>query len=347
MICPRLNMVCRWGVHRVSVETQAAGTCYLDHARSGIVLALQALQLPPHSKVGMMIYNCDTVMNAITSAGHDVVFVDVTPQLTMDLEHLAARANDMQVLIVTHLFGIVNNIAAIREKFPHLIIIEDCAHAMGCNCGTGGDFAVYSIGQGKFLSVGEGGILQVNNCNYRDKLVTQVQLLPKISWRKEVKQYLHINMMGLLSKPIVYTIFTRKIKSSKPRKADKKMTVPQRMSSLVRGWYEVDKPHIQNYVAQQLRNMAVWKEFLQTKEVTCTCLDTKNGFMLPVWSEKKILTFKGIETATHFAQCIIWAREFGYKDDCPCAEQLVQHLTMLPCYYTLTEQQLKKQLYGK
>ncbi len=347
MIIPRLNMLCRWRMRFPKQRNSREDMFYLDHARSGIVLALQVLALPKHSKVGVMIYNCDSVMNAIVSAGYDVVFVDVKPNLTIDMEHLNERAKDIQVLIVTHLFGIVNDIKVICERFPHLVIIEDCAHAMGCKCGEAGDFTVYSIGQGKFPSIGRGGILQVNNLNFRDKIARQVQQLAQVTLKTQVLQYIRMNIMGLLSIPMVYTWFTSKIKSSVPRKADKKMIIPQCMSNLVRGWFEVDKLYVQEYKAQQLRNIAIWKEYLQKKEIVCTCLETQNGFMLPVWSETKLPTFTHIETATHFAQCIVWAYEFGYKGDCPCAEDLVQHLTMLPCYYTLTEKQLKRQLYGK
>ncbi len=347
MIIPRLNMQCRWNVGGKSRVDVAPDMFYLDHARSGIVLALQALQLPPHSRVGMMVYNCDTVMNAIASAGHDVVFVDVTRELTIDMEHLAARAQDMQVLIVTHLFGIVNDIAAIRARFPHLIIIEDCAHAMGCACGREGDFAVYSIGQGKFPSIGQGGILHVNNETYHPAIRRMVEELPQDGWGTMIREYAKNNIFGLLSKPWVYGLFTQRLKNKNGHEVDKASIQPKRMSRLVQGWYEQEKPRITEYVAQQIRNVDVWKEYLQQSGVVCTCLDTQNGFMLPVWMEQPLCKFIGIETATHFAQCIEWARAFGYTGDCPCAEDMVKHLTMLPCYYTLKEKQLKKQLYGK
>ena len=40
-----------------------------------------------------------------------------------------------------------------------------------------------------------------------------------------------------------------------------------------------------------------------------------------------------VETATHFANCITWAKQFGYIDgNCPMAEQLSQELLMIPTY---------------
>jgi dTDP-4-amino-4,6-dideoxygalactose transaminase len=41
----------------------------------------------------------------------------------------------------------------------------------------------------------------------------------------------------------------------------------------------------------------------------------------------------GIETATHFAKTIEWAKQFGYTDgQCPMAENLTKELVMIPTY---------------
>ena len=131
----------------------------LNHARSGILLALQALKLAPQSKVGVMAYNCHTVFNAVAQADCIPVFLDVTDGMTIDVEDLNKKVSGLSALVVTHLFGIQNDVALIRTKYPHLPIIEDCAHAYGIT-DIQGDFAVFSIGQGKLPSLGDGGILQ-------------------------------------------------------------------------------------------------------------------------------------------------------------------------------------------
>ena len=60
----------------------------LDHARSGILLALKAMGLPKGSGVGVMVYNCHTVPNAVHQAGYELVFLDVTDDLRLDMEDL-------------------------------------------------------------------------------------------------------------------------------------------------------------------------------------------------------------------------------------------------------------------
>ena len=49
--------------------------------------------------------------------------------------------------------------------------------------------------------------------------------------------------------------------------------------------------------------------------------------------EQELYRKKGIDTDTHFANTIIWAKEFGYiQGQCPNAEKLVSHLLMVPTY---------------
>ena len=97
----------------------------LNHARTGIYMALQA-SLPRGGRVGVMAYNCDTVMNAIYQAGCECVFLDVNDDLQIDDDALYMKR--MDAIVVTNLFGIHNDIDAIKKKCPNLIIIADIAH---------------------------------------------------------------------------------------------------------------------------------------------------------------------------------------------------------------------------
>jgi dTDP-4-amino-4,6-dideoxygalactose transaminase len=48
---------------------------------------------------------------------------------------------------------------------------------------------------------------------------------------------------------------------------------------------------------------------------------------------QKEFTQQGVETATHFNNAIVWAKEFGYTEgQCPTAERLTKELLMIPTY---------------
>ena len=132
------------------------GEYLVNHARTGIVMALRAT-LPKGGRVGVVAYNCHTVANAVANAGCTPFFVDVTEGLRIDVSSIPV---DLDAIVVTNLFGIRNDISAIRAKCPRAIIIVDNAHGYGLP--VEGDFTVYSINQGKFPALGCGGILVVS-----------------------------------------------------------------------------------------------------------------------------------------------------------------------------------------
>jgi|ERR1022692_81906 dTDP-4-amino-4,6-dideoxygalactose transaminase len=92
---------------------------------------------------------------------------------------LLALSPNTKAVIVTHLFG--NPVDAVRIadicKMRGIILIEDCSHAHASRIGqqrvgTFGDAAIYSIGAGKMISGGHGGILVT-----RDSVVRDIALL--------------------------------------------------------------------------------------------------------------------------------------------------------------------------
>jgi dTDP-4-amino-4,6-dideoxygalactose transaminase len=161
------------------------GEYLLNHARSGIVMALRAA-LPEGGRVGVVAYNCHTVANAVVESGCTPVFVDVTEDLHVDVQHLDGLQLD--AIVLTNLFGIHNDIAAVRQALGDAPIIVDNAHGYGLP--AEGDFCVYSINQGKFPSLGEGGLLMVNNPQYQAAIDAQYADLKGCSMPQEAKLYI-------------------------------------------------------------------------------------------------------------------------------------------------------------
>ena len=323
------------------------GEYLLNHNRSGLFLALKSLDLPAGSYVGVMVYNCRTVMNAVDQAGFKVRFIDVDENLRMDLEDLRRKKRGLSALIVSHLFGIANDIDAIRDICPDIPIVEDCAHAFGMRqCGVKGDFAVYSIGMGKFPSIGDGGILTVNNLAYKASVDRLYAEIPDYSRIQEWRLFGKLLAMHWLYKPCIYSLFTLPLLKRNNRKIAKAKE-PVKMLRMSRG--------VSAVFAATLPCVDQWRErHRNVFERLADCYKDKNGvrvvkdgfeagnaFMLPIYcdhpSEIKVeLRRQGIEAETHFRHCLIWAKEFGYeKGDCPKTEDLLLHLLMVPTYKKL------------
>jgi dTDP-4-amino-4,6-dideoxygalactose transaminase len=106
------------------------------------------------------------VPGAIAAVGARPVFVEVTDDLTIDLDDLAAKAGLARVLLLSHMRGHVcdmDRLAAICAD-AGVTVIEDCAHTMGARwrgvpSGRHGHVACYSMQTYKHVNAGEGGFL--------------------------------------------------------------------------------------------------------------------------------------------------------------------------------------------
>lgn len=310
-----------------------AGEYLLNHARSGIVMALRTT-LPHGGKVGVVAYNCHTVANAVVQSGCTPVFVDVTNDLHVDVQQLAGL--ELDALVLTNLFGIRNSIAEVRNVVGDLPIIVDNAHGYGLP--LEGDFTVYSINQGKFPALGEGGILYVNNPAYAEPIQTQYACLKGYTTIQELKLYATMLLKALMHTPWIYQTITLRIKKNRQTAACHSEVVLKRMATGVSRMYQQTLTTIPQEIVLQQHNAQTTAEYLLNQNMAQHTWYGENAFMLIAQTEKpKVLKNhllqRGIETATHFSHAIDWAQEFGYtKGSCPTAEQLTKKLLMIPTY---------------
>jgi len=282
----------------------------LDHARTGIYLALR-IALPNGGKVGVMAYNCDTVMNPVMQAGCRCVFLDVNENLTLNTEQYALQKLD--AIVVSNLFGIHNDIKAIRKACQKAVVIVDNAHGYGLP--NEGDFTVYSINQGKYPALGPGGILYVNNSTYQDNFTQWgLSLLCKIGLINQIKEFVSMLVKAILYHPFIYGWFTRPLKSEKIKSGQPEPIHIRPMSPGVSRLYNTWLiEHDYNKVA---------KPFMDVIHTD----DPKR-----VIAEYRAI---GVEAETHFKYWPMWAAHYGYiQGSCPVAERLIHELVMVPNYY--------------
>lgn len=304
------------------------GEYLLNHARAGIVLALKAA-LPNGGPVGVVAYNCHTVANAVVNAGSTPVFIDVTDELKINTASIPA---DLDAIVVTNLFGIHNDINAIRERCPHMVIIVDNAHGYGLP--VEGDFTVYSINQGKFPALGEGGLLYANE-DWRLKIDDLYKALPGYNFIAQLKLFAQMMIKAIAYSPCIYWL-TMKMKKSTNPKVHEKVTMLQ-MAPGVRRLYQAWLPNADNEITAQRANA---KQIcnIQSKISNSQYMIGSNAFMAIVRTEdpaalKAEFAKRGVETETHFKNAITWAKQFGYVEgSCPKAEELTTKLVMIPTY---------------
>ena len=128
--------------------------------------ALRAVRVQPGDRVLTNAFTLAPVPGAIASVGAVPVFVGVTENLTIDLEDLQAKADQADVLMLSHMRGHLcdmHRLMAICDA-AGVTVIEDCAHTMGAAwqgvpSGRWGKVGCYSTQTYKHINSGEGGFL--------------------------------------------------------------------------------------------------------------------------------------------------------------------------------------------
>lgn len=138
----------------------------LPSASYALRVGLQVLGVTVGDEVLCAAIDWPSGLAAIASLGATPVPVAVDPAtLTLDPgAAAAARTPRTRAIVACHLHGICADVPAIRRLLPGVAVLEDAAQAFGSRidgrlAGTLGDAAVLSLGPGKQIDAGEGGVL--------------------------------------------------------------------------------------------------------------------------------------------------------------------------------------------
>lgn len=147
-----------------------------------LFVALRAAGVVPGEKVLVNAFTLAPVPGAITHAGADPVFVDITDRTVIDIDDLErkAKASGAKFLLLSYMRGHMpdmDDVMAVCSRLG-LTVIEDCAHTMGAGwdgrlSGTYGVAACFSTQTFKHINSGEGGLLVTDD----DDLAAQAILL--------------------------------------------------------------------------------------------------------------------------------------------------------------------------
>ena len=133
-----------------------------------LAAALRALGVQPGDQVLTNAFTLAPVPGAIANVGAEPLFVEVTPDLVMDLDDLQAKmaASSAKVLMLSHMRGHIcdmDRLMAICDA-AGVKVVEDCAHTMGATwdgtpSGRHGVVGCYSTQTFKHINSGEGGLI--------------------------------------------------------------------------------------------------------------------------------------------------------------------------------------------
>lgn len=187
----------------------------VSSGKAALTLILEAIKAlsPEKQKVLIPAYTCFSVPSAIVKAGLDVSLCDIDPP-TLDFDYCQlekAIDNSTLCVIPSHLFGIPSDMDRViaLAKAKGVYIVEDAAQAMGGSyngrlLGGIGDVGFFSLGRGKNISCGSGGIIITNSDMIASEIYNRYTLLQTITRAESLRTLLGLALMAIFIHPMLY-----------------------------------------------------------------------------------------------------------------------------------------------
>jgi dTDP-4-amino-4,6-dideoxygalactose transaminase len=183
---------------------------------AALALTLEALKsLSAKTDVVVPAYTCFSVPAAVLHARLRPVSCDISPS-TFDFDPaLLEQALNAQTLCVIahHLFGLPSNIGRIRALCAagRIVVVEDAAQAMGVEAngrplGTLGDVGIFSLGRGKQITCGSGGIIVTRSREIAEAIGRQFAAVQLPRRFEDLKDLAALVLMKIFIRPRLYWI---------------------------------------------------------------------------------------------------------------------------------------------
>ncbi|MBI2151761.1 DegT/DnrJ/EryC1/StrS aminotransferase family protein [Candidatus Woesearchaeota archaeon] len=160
--------------------------------------------------IGVPAFTCHVVLDAVKRAGCLPRFYD--SGIVADGKEVCKIIGKVDALLVCYNFGFMPDMKKISQlcQKNKVILIEDCAQALGANCnnkqaGSFGDYAFYSFGISKNISFCGGLIASKKELN--------LEKLPKFPTLKSCKAVLEVLIAPFFFNKLIYPISSKLLKN--------------------------------------------------------------------------------------------------------------------------------------
>ncbi|MFH1768715.1 MAG: DegT/DnrJ/EryC1/StrS family aminotransferase, partial [Candidatus Omnitrophota bacterium] len=188
---------------------------FFNSGLSCFYLILEALKQSSDKKeVILPAYTAGSLVVAVKKAGLTPVLCDISlDDFNMDIDSLGGVICEKTLCVLgVHMFGLVQKgLAELKERFPDVFTIEDCAQAMGSklkgkDVGIFGDISFFSFNRGKNLSTYGGGMIAAGDGKISE-LMQQAALssgAPRLTLLEKTDILFKLLALNLAINPLVY-----------------------------------------------------------------------------------------------------------------------------------------------
>jgi perosamine synthetase len=186
----------------------------VSSGKAALTLILLALKsLSDRRQVVIPAYTCFSVPSAIVKAGLEVTLCDIDP-VSFDFDYkLLPEVMTSKTLCVVpdHLFGIPSDMERLVGlcKDQGVFVVEDAAQAMGGRykgkmLGTVGDVGFFSLGRGKNITCGSGGVIVTNSDTIANAIAAHYCNLREQGIASVLKNFFQLLLMSVFIRPSLY-----------------------------------------------------------------------------------------------------------------------------------------------
>ena len=346
-----------------TLELKELGNCIpVRSGRAALVAALRSLNLPPGARVGVPLYCCSVVFDAIAAAGGSPRFLDVDPAtFCISAADLFSKASTLDAVLAVHMFGNPCDMPALQAAAGGLPIVEDCAQAIGSKlngrmAGSLGTIAIFSFRSGKYLSVGEGGAIFSKDSAIHARASQLVEAMPAAGAMAECSHVSKTYLKSVLRTRPFYGVVGYPLW----RAWNRKQSLTTNFSIALGRIYKADLTitrrrlaRLDSAIAKQRANAEYFFRTLKL-ENNMLCLEQSGAFynrlQYPITfasieqrdSVAAYLLSKNIDTVKYLDGIVNTAARHGYMGDCPVAELLSERVLIIPSYHSLNKKEVQR-----
>lgn len=335
---------------------------WTNSGRTSLYAILKSMELPAGAKVGVPLFCCSVVFNAICQAGLSPCFLDSNlHDCNISVEDLRKKRLNLAAVVAVHMFGHPSNMDGVVAVADTIPVIEDCAQSIfstyyGKQTGQLSTASFFSFRCGKYISAGEGSAIFCREPELQKKIERTVR-----SFKSRSTLNMLIDVLMAFGKATLYNRpWYGLIGYPIGMRLDKKLNLTAKDGfetgkiasthlALINSRFArfPEKINLQREHAHMLLNAVVPRDFcLPAEGPGCSsnwyqfAIRFQNTAQRDAMAEH--LLSQGIDTAKyldHIAEDACF--HYGYGMDCPNAELLSKTILLVPIHYTLRAQDIE------
>ena len=345
-----------------------------NSGRSAFLAILNSLDFKKGDEILLQAFCCNAVVNPIIWSGLKPIFVDCDEKtFNIDIDDLKRKISKRsRAVVVQHTFGQSANIQEIAQicNSHNLIMVEDCAHALGAKyhgykLGILGQAAFFSFGRDKVISSVYGGVAICHDSKIAEKIKNYQEKIsyPNNYWT--FQQLLHPILMNKLILP-TYRILGKyllvffqqlnilsKAVHKKEKTGKKPMYFPAKMPNALALLALKQLEKLERFNSHRLEIAKIYYEKLDKKKFILAPILAENIYLrYTVKSENAHLIIKrawkenlliGDWYASPIAPRGTDFKKVGYEaGTCPKAEKLAKNVFNLPTHINIDQKEAER-----